>query len=282
MTTTTLERFPNAKTFQAAITPALRAKEIENGLLLGITHGMATVGVPGMFVAVTDSDGVRAAALRAPPHEIVLSLADPAQIKDLADALVSLDPMAPGVVGRADLAEAFARRWSLRTGKATSLNHQIVLYALNAVAPLTRAAPGALRVASDDDLPWLFEWTAAFSEEAKLVPVERERAFIERTVRAKVAASLLFVWSDADRPRAMVAYARGGVTGARIQHVYTPPEERRRGYASAAVHALTWQLLSAGRTWCGLFADIENPQSNRIYRRLGFTERGYFKSIAFR
>jgi hypothetical protein len=281
MSTTTLERFPNAKAFQAAVTPALKAMEIENGLLLGITHGMATHEAPGLFLGLADERGVRAAALRSPPHEFVLSAAEPADVKELADALVKLDRTAPGVVGRADLAESFARRWSVRTGQVTSLNHEMILYAVTKPVP-PRPASGGLRVASDDDLPWLIQWMTAFSHEAKLVPAEREPAFIERSVRARVAASLQFVWSDADRPRAAVAYARGGVSGARIQHVYTPPEERRRGYAGAAVHALVTQLLSAGRTWCGLFADIENAHANRMYRRLGFTQRAYFKSIAFR
>ncbi len=281
MSTTTLERFPNAKTFQAAVTPALKAMEIENGLLLGIAHGMATHEVPGLFLTLADEVGVRAAALRSPPHEFVLSIADPAEVKDLADALVKLDRAAPGVVGRADLAEAFARRWSVRTGQATALNHEMILYALT--KPVTpRPAPGVLRVASDDDLPWLIEWMTAFAHEAKLVPLEREASFIERSTAARVAASLQFVWSDGDRPRAAAAYSRGGVSGARIQHVYTPPKERRKGYASAAVHTLATQLLRAGRSWCGLFADIENAHSNRMYRRLGFTQRAYFKSIAFR
>jgi predicted GNAT family acetyltransferase len=282
MSTTTLERFPNAKAFQAAVAAALRENEIENGLILGVAHGMAATETPGVFLAVTDDRATRAAALRSPPHEIVLSLAQSAEVKELADALVAVDRAAPGVVGRADLAEAFARRWSVRTGQATSLNHQMILYALSAIPPQARIAPGILRVAGEDDLSWLFEWTAAFADEVKLAPPERERTFIERTLRAKVAASLQFVWSEDERPRAMVAYARGGLAGARIQHVYTPPSERRHGYASAAVHSLVTQLLRAGRRWCALFADVENAQSNRIYRRLGFMERGYFKSIAFR
>jgi predicted GNAT family acetyltransferase len=282
MSTTTLERFPNARAFQAAVTPALKAAEIENGLFLGITHGMATHETAGQFLALTDDTGVRAAALRSPPHEVVLSRAEYGEVKDLADAWLAVDRAAPGVVGRADLAEAFARRWSVRTGQVTSLNHQLILYALRAVVPPARPVPGALRVASEDDLPWLVDWMTVFSHEAKLVPLEREPAFIAKVTRARVAASLQFIWFDGERPCAAVGYARGGVNGARIQHVYTPAEERRRGYASAAVHALVTQLLGAGRTWCGLFADIENPQSNRIYRRLGFTQRAYFKSIAFR
>ena len=51
--------------------------------------------------------------------------------------------------------------------------------------------------------------------------------------------------------------------------VYTPPEERGQGYASAAVAALSQHVLDSGATPC-LFTDQANPTSNAIYQRLGY------------
>lgn len=55
----------------------------------------------------------------------------------------------------------------------------------------------------------------------------------------------------------------------RVRMVYTPPEHRRHGYAEALVRALTRQLLSAGMRPM-LYADLTNPTSNGIYRRIGY------------
>jgi hypothetical protein len=56
--------------------------------------------------------------------------------------------------------------------------------------------------------------------------------------------------------------------------VYTPPEHRRRGYASALTAALTERLLAGGRRFCFLFTDLANPTSNAIYQRIGYRPLG--------
>jgi predicted GNAT family acetyltransferase len=55
----------------------------------------------------------------------------------------------------------------------------------------------------------------------------------------------------------------------RLQYVYTPPEQRGRGYAQACVGELSRRMRADGHR-CMLFADLGNPVSNSIYRRLGY------------
>jgi hypothetical protein len=64
----------------------------------------------------------------------------------------------------------------------------------------------------------------------------------------------------------------GGPTshGTRISLVYTPPEFRGKGYASALVAALSQAMLDSGKGFCYLFTDQSNPVSNRIYQRIGY------------
>ena len=52
--------------------------------------------------------------------------------------------------------------------------------------------------------------------------------------------------------------------------VYTPPESRRRGYASNAVAGVSRIALDAGAEYCMLVAEREPAQPARIYRALGF------------
>jgi hypothetical protein len=66
-----------------------------------------------------------------------------------------------------------------------------------------------------------------------------------------------------------MAVSRAPVVGViRLAGVYTPPEKRKHGYASACVHALSKQLIDAGYR-CILYTDLANSTSNSIYRRIG-------------
>ena len=59
-------------------------------------------------------------------------------------------------------------------------------------------------------------------------------------------------------------------TGIRIGPVYTPPEHRRRGYATTLVADLSAWLLEQGHRACFLYTDLANPTSNRIYVEIGY------------
>jgi predicted GNAT family acetyltransferase len=68
-----------------------------------------------------------------------------------------------------------------------------------------------------------------------------------------------------------MAVAKGATRhGTRVGYVYTPPERRRRGYASALVAQVSQRMLSDGFRFCVLYTDLSNPTSNAIYARLGY------------
>jgi predicted GNAT family acetyltransferase len=68
----------------------------------------------------------------------------------------------------------------------------------------------------------------------------------------------------------MGGYGGSTPNGARIGPIYTPPELRRRGYASALTADLTQMLLYRGSRFCFLFTDLANPTSNSIYQQIGY------------
>lgn len=84
-----------------------------------------------------------------------------------------------------------------------------------------------------------------------------------------LARERLFVWDD-HGPASMVSLSPivAGVT--RLGPVYTPPELRRRGYASSAVAAASRRALAEGGRRCALFTDLSNPTSNKIYDDVGY------------
>ena len=58
--------------------------------------------------------------------------------------------------------------------------------------------------------------------------------------------------------------------GIRIGPVYTPPEQRGHGYASACTATLSQMMLDSGYRYCFLFTDLSNPTSNSIYQKIGY------------
>ena len=60
----------------------------------------------------------------------------------------------------------------------------------------------------------------------------------------------------------------------RINLVYTPPEYRRKGYATACVAALSQMLLDRGYQYYFLSTDLANPISNHIYQAIGYQPLG--------
>jgi predicted GNAT family acetyltransferase len=68
---------------------------------------------------------------------------------------------------------------------------------------------------------------------------------------------------------------------ARVGPVYTPPEHRRRGYATSLVEEWTSELLRRGMRRCVLFTDLANPTSNSIYQAVGYRPAGDARMIDF-
>lgn len=56
----------------------------------------------------------------------------------------------------------------------------------------------------------------------------------------------------------------------RIGPVYTPTDQRGRGYASAVTAAASAHALAQGAAEVLLYTDLANPTSNSIYQQIGY------------
>ena len=115
------------------------------------------------------------------------------------------------------------------------------------------------------ELELLTDWNIKFTRDVEQPLTGDERGMVQRAIEG----GRLFVWKD-PQPVSMAAWAGPTPRGVRVNMVYTPPELRRRGYASAAVSALTKRLLDSGRKFVFLFTDLSNPTSNKIYQQMGY------------
>lgn len=258
-------RFRDPRSFLRHAEPFLLKAEAENNLMLGVVEMSHAFGDEAYLAAVNDGNAVVACALRTPPYKAVVSRAAAPAMAYLAADLSLKYPDLPGVFGpEPDIVE-FARRWERRTGLPSVPGMRQRLFEIREVPSVAVAPRGELRVAEERDLQTVTAWTAAFIAEA----LPGEPTDPEQHAAYRIASRSLYVWDDG-RPVSMVGWAGRTARGVRVNYVYTPPEFRTRGYATAAVSTLTRRLLAEGHAFCCLYADMSNRISNRIYEKIGY------------
>jgi predicted GNAT family acetyltransferase len=265
-----LRRYGDVAAFLAAAEPFLVEREAEHNLILGVTSNLRDApeeftGAP--YLATVLANGrVVAAAMQTPPFNLVLSEIDhPGAVAALADDLIDRD--LPGALGPVDHVRAFVDARLSRGGSPARLIVSERIFRLTEVRP-PAPVPGRVRAAEPADRPLVLAWIDAFMREA-LEPTDPAdvAAMTDRWLARRGRA--LHLWEDG----AVVSLAGIGSPtphGVRVGPVYTPPDRRGRGYASALVAGISQSALDAGRTFCFLFTDLANPTSNHIYETIGY------------
>lgn len=234
---------------------------------------------PNYFAAVEGARGIEGAALMTPPYRLQ-TFVEPGPGVGLVVADVAAGRWSvPGVTGPEAAARAFAAAWCARGDVRSAARRRLRTFELTEVTPAP-ATPGAMRPAVAADLPIVASWYSAFEAEAHGPGgAVGDIPAAELGARA-LRAGRVFVWDDGG-PAAQAAIQGTTPRGVRVGAVYTPPEKRCRGYATALVAALSRRSLDEGRTFCFLFTDLANPVSNSIYRKVGYRPVADFEEIDF-
>jgi predicted GNAT family acetyltransferase len=269
-----ITRHDSAQAFIAHAGDFLGAREAEHNLILGISSRLLRepliYGEPAYFAVAEASGTVVGASMRTPPHNLILSeIDDEAAIEPLLESARSAFDSLPGVIGPKEPVATFARAWQEETGAEARL--ELAQRAFRADHVDTPAdVPGAMRDYEAGDRDVAVSWMDAFVAEAlpdEAPNPESSEDLVDR--RHEDSDAGLVLWDD-DRPVSIAGYGGRTPNGIRIGPVYTPPELRGHGYASALTAALTQRLLDGGLQFCFLFTDLANPTSNSIYQRIGY------------
>ena len=276
--------FENAADFLQAAYPELESREVENGLVLGICgqlirHPERFPSAPVMRVA-EENGALALAAIMTPPHRLIVSTgrtpASDDALRQFAESLFHDGQRPPGVIGPVELSEQFARNWKNVSGIDYQVAEQLRIYEMHAVA-IPMPGRGRLRTATAEDFELVARWwSAAHLDMFGKADPEEDR----QGAKDRIADGDVFLWDDGG-PVSMACKTRPTKHGICVGMVYTPPEARCRGYATACVGELSRTLLRTGRDFCSLFADILNPVSNSIYQKIGYRPIGDFTEYRF-
>lgn len=245
----------------------LTHRPVEHNVMATVLAALEPSGSPEppLFAWVEGGGELVGAALRTPPRRLLVSCIAAEAADALVPAVLAVDRALPGVNGPEPAASHVAEAWRRCTGGTVTPRMSQAIYSLAHVEDLPHQPPGRQRPADRSDRDSLIEWTHAFNREAGMPDLDVE-ASIDRSVRD----AEMFVWEHDDRIVSMVG-TRPPVAGVvRLGPVYTPPEERRNGYASALVAGVSRRALARGAVSCMLYADLANPTSNSIYQAIGY------------
>ena len=238
----------------------------------------ATADRPPWWALVRDGGGeligLAMRTARTPPYPMfVLPMPDDAAVA-IARAVHERGESVGGLNGSLPAAEVMAGELARLQGDTVEVAQHTRLFELGDLLPPI-GVPGSLRTATIDDFDLAKEWVDGFMHDADVQAGRdpdahgREEIAPDDLLR-KIEQGVYWFWLDETGERVHLTGANAPAFGvARIGPVYTPPEQRRKGYAGAAVAQVSQLFLDAGARVC-LYTDQANPTSNGIYQAIGY------------
>ena len=257
--------------------------EAQNNLLIASTIRIRDHGVEGNIMATIKSEegNVLLSAIMTPPFNLVIYATDnrytPESVALLAQSLYERGVALPGVISEKALASDFAAIYTTYSHQKTYLKLSMYVYTLSEINIVTKTS-GCMRLATDQDLFYLPYWQVSFATECGLDMPTLEEAVTGLT--RSIAAEKIYIWEE-EHPVSVAAAGRKLLNGTTISFVYTPPHLRGRHYALSSVSTLSQKLLDDGFQFVALFADTNNPVSNKIYQQIGFKRICEYNEIQF-
>jgi predicted GNAT family acetyltransferase len=232
---------------------------------------------PMVFGWFEDGGEVRGAVFRTPPFELLLAVVPEEATAELVAALRAEGASVPGVNGDVAGVDRFADAWTAATGERGTTTLALDLYELGTLRHPESPPTGRARAADDADLEIAVRWYTAFQEEIPTPSTD-----VSSLVREGLDDRRLWLWEDGDGVPVSLAARTGAVAGvARIAPVYTPPECRRHGYATAVTAACTADALARDAERVVLYTDLADPSTNAMYQRIGFRPIGGRRVVQF-
>lgn len=269
--------------FLNVVQPLLQLDEAANNVMLGIAirlvehpefYKVGEYSGPPFCATVSTKQGIVAVALMTPPHDLLVFKPDPSRPCESAWELVASHlrkgnwPI-HGVLGKCEIAEECSKVVAKVFGKKITVSTHERIYRLEKVIQNPKPS-GCARVATMEDINTITQWFHAFVVEA-LLPTERLTLTQARTTsELRVKNGDYYLWEDAGKLVTMVGMGRKTPHGRGIGTVYTPPEFRNKGYATATTAYVSEILLNAGNQFTFLLTNLANPTANSIYQKIGY------------
>ncbi|WP_242301072.1 GNAT family N-acetyltransferase [Bacillus cereus group sp. BfR-BA-01423] len=254
--------------FKEEVTPFLEKNEQENNLILGVLQmvhqpifmGIAKQGeeIAVVFLQTEEKKQIIVATSEITEEDIV----------ELAKKLAEVYPNVPGLIGNKKIVQRLAEEIAVLANKKTTVAMEQGIYELKQVKKKWNGDE-VFREVNSDELTLIEQWIYQFCEDVNL-PTTQEEA--KQTAHTLITNHRLFGLEVDGKLVSVAAKTRPTKNNITVNFVYTPKEERKKGYASNCVAALSQRMLDEGYKTTTLYTDLANPTSNKIYQEIGYEQ----------
>ncbi|MFF2240477.1 GNAT family N-acetyltransferase [Bacillus thuringiensis] len=252
--------------FKEDVTPFLEKNEQENNLILGV---LQMVQEPIFMGVAKQGEDIAVVFLQTEEKkQIIVATSEIVEedIVELAKKLTKVYPNVPGLIGNKKIVQKLAEEIATLEQKKTTVAMEQGVYELKQVKKKWNG-DGIFREVSSEELPLIEQWIYQFCEDVKL-PTTKEEA--KQTAHTLITNRSLFGLEVDGKLVSVAAKTRPTTNNITVNFVYTPKEERTKGYASSCVAALSQRMLGEGYKTTTLYTDLANPTSNKIYQEIGY------------
>ncbi|MBX9996335.1 MULTISPECIES: GNAT family N-acetyltransferase [Priestia] len=262
-----LHRYSEVQEFKNLVESLLAKNEVLHNLALGILHSLHENSKPNFMGVILKDSRAALVLLQTHPRQIILSQIQQLTEDELSAAAELLQEIdIPGLVGERQTVLYLSQKLADLKNQEASLKMDQRIYRLDKVKKAADA-DGVLVKARLEHLPlvteWIWEFMGVIGE-----PVSKEQA--AKTGEAFIKAGRLFLWEVNGKYVSIANATRPTAHNITINYVYTPLEERKKGYASSCVSTLSQLMLDEGFQTTSLYTDMTNPTSNKIYMEIGY------------
>jgi predicted GNAT family acetyltransferase len=267
-----INQYTTASEFLNKCENILLEKETQNNLILGLADSLLKRKRKGngtLFFSFEDHGSIIGAALRT-DLEKPLSISEIS--KDGTDALVNylakLKINIGGVVGEIRTSTNFSNQYSVTVKKPLKL----IMPELNGYN---------LKIAYEGDLFVVETFVRGFIMDC--FPDDKSALDNVRTMSKRhIDNKVLYLLEDPHgKFVSMACNNRETKNSGCVSLVYTPKDQRGRGFGSIITALSSQEVFKKGKSFCNLFTDLSNPTSNHIYKKMGYIQIGESKHFSF-
>ena len=183
-----------------------------------------------------------------------------------------------GLVAKKDIARACTEIYLKEYGGSYN-SEEIISYFLpkSELKNLSTTAKGELRLPNAENAAVVFSWIEAFYKET--LHANMPQPSTEKKTESSAKTTVSIWWNE--KPVAMGMVLDTGSKTSRLNLIYTPPDERGKGYGRALVTALAAKIHENGQVPI-LYTETRNEGSNKLYKSIGFKEAGRLLEVRFK
>jgi predicted GNAT family acetyltransferase len=189
-------------------------------------------------------------------------------VKFLVDSLIKSKWDVKQISADESSSKIFAEKYAKATNKTAKNSENWVTYKLNKLKQI-KTVDGKLRKSTPDDMYFLPFWCKEFNMECGLEPIANDISYQVNAINE--GNKTYYLWERNNIPVATASLSEVSKGVASIGCVFTPVYFRGNGFATNLVWRICKDVLTK-YSEVTLYADADNPISNKCYSNIGFNK----------